>query len=85
MWMYKFWLSGIYSSGADEATANALAEKVSAENEGRVSILHDAEMAAKDPDNTLPTLFGDKEFVREWLQLKPLLGDMDMRPILHPQ
>ncbi|MCM7672623.1 P-loop NTPase fold protein [Enterobacter asburiae] len=67
----------------DEATANALAEKVSAENEGRVSILHDAEMAAKDPDNTLPTLFGDKEFVREWLQLKPLLGDMDMRPILH--
>lgn len=67
----------------DEATANALAEKVSAENEGRVSILHDAEMAAKDLDNTLPTLFGDKEFVREWLQLKPLLGDMDMRPILH--
>lgn len=67
----------------DEATANALAEKVSAENEGRVSILHDAEMAAKDADNTLHTLFGDKEFVREWLQLKPLLGDMDMRPILH--
>ncbi|VTP75142.1 Uncharacterised protein [Leclercia adecarboxylata] len=83
MWMYKFWLSGIYSERCDEATANALAEKVSAENEGRVSILHDAEMAAKDPDNTLPTLFGDKEFVREWLQLKPLLGDMDMRPILH--
>lgn len=67
----------------DETTANALAEKVSAENEGRVSILHDAEMAAKDPDNTLPPLFRDKEFVREWLQLKPLLGDMDMRPILH--
>jgi predicted KAP-like P-loop ATPase len=67
----------------DEATANALAEKVSAESEGRVSILQDAEVAAKDPEGSLPSLFGDKSFVREWLQLEPLLGDMDMRPILH--
>ncbi|HEX5313123.1 KAP family P-loop NTPase fold protein [Aquabacterium sp.] len=67
----------------DENTANALAEKVSAESEGRVSILHDAEVASKDPESTLPSPFGDKSFVREWLQLEPLLGDMDMRPILH--
>lgn len=67
----------------DESTANALAEKVSAENEGRVSILHDAEVAVKDPDSSLPSPFGDKSFVREWLQLEPLFGDMDMRPILH--
>ena len=67
----------------DEAIANALAEKVSAESDGRVSILHDAEAAAKDPEGSLPSLFGDKSFVREWLQLDPLLGDMDMRPILH--
>lgn len=67
----------------DETTANALAEKVSAENEGRVSILQDAEAAAKNPEGTLPSPFGDKSFVREWLQLEPLLGDMDMRPILH--
>lgn len=67
----------------DEATANALAEKVSAESQGRVSILHDAEEAAKDPERSLPSPFGDKSFVREWLQLEPLLGDMDMRPILH--
>ena len=67
----------------DEATASALAEKVSAESEGRVSILHDAEEAAKDPERSLPSPFGDKSFVREWLQLEPLLGDMDMRPILH--
>lgn len=67
----------------DEATANALAEKVSAESEGRVSILHDAELAAKNPELSLPAPFGDKSFVREWLQLEPLLGDMDMRPILH--
>lgn len=67
----------------DEAIANALAENVSAQNEGRIGILHDAEAAAKNPEDTLPPPFGDKSFVREWLQLEPLLGDMDMRPILH--
>lgn len=67
----------------DETIANALAEKVSAESDGRISILHDAEAVAKDPEGSLPSLFGDKSFVREWLQLEPMLGDMDMRPILH--
>lgn len=67
----------------DEAIANALAEKVSAESEGRISILHEAEAAAKDLAHKLPSFFGDKSFVREWLQLEPMLGDMDMRPILH--
>lgn len=67
----------------DEAVANALAEKVSAESEGRIGILHDAEAAAKDPEGMLSPPFGDKSFVREWLQLEPLLGDLDMRPILH--
>lgn len=67
----------------DETIANALAEKVSAESDGRISILHDAEAVAKDPEDSLPSLFGDKSFVREWLQLEPMLGDMDMRPILH--
>ncbi len=67
----------------DEAVANALAEKVSADSEGRIGILHDAEAAAKNQDGTLSSPFGDKSFVREWLQLEPLLGDMDMRPILH--
>lgn len=67
----------------DEAVANALAEKVSAEREGRIGILQDAEVAAKNQDGTLSSPFGDKSFVREWLQLEPLLGDMDMRPILH--
>lgn len=67
----------------DESIANALAENVSAESDGRISILHDAEAVAKDPEGSLPSLFGDKSFVREWLQLEPMLGDMDMRPILH--
>ncbi|MEJ2795125.1 P-loop NTPase fold protein [Iodobacter sp. LRB] len=67
----------------DEAVANALAEKVSAESEGRIGILHDAEVGAKNLDEKLPSPFGDKSFIREWLQLEPLLGDMDMRPILH--
>lgn len=67
----------------DETIANTLAEQVSAESDGRISILHDAEATAKDPEGSLPSLFGDKTFVREWLQLEPMLGDMDMRPILH--
>lgn len=67
----------------DEAIANVLAEKVSAQSEGRIGILHDAEVAAKDPEGALSPPFGDKSFVREWLQLEPLLGDLDMRPILH--
>ena len=67
----------------DEATANALAEKVSAESEGRISLLRDAEEAAKDQEAKIQLPFGDKPFLREWLLLEPLLGDMDLRPILH--
>ncbi|MBF7054128.1 NTPase KAP [Halomonas sp. KAO] len=67
----------------DETIANAIAEKVSATNEGKVEILREAEEAAKDPESELPKLFGDKTFTREWLTLEPLLGDMDLRPILH--
>lgn len=67
----------------DEAIANALAERVSAESEGKVEILREAEAVSKDDDQKLPTLFGDKEFSREWLRLEPPLGEMDLRPILH--
>lgn len=67
----------------DETIANALAEKVSATNEGKVDILREAEEAAEDPEIKLPDLFGDKTFAREWLTLEPPLGDMDLRPILH--
>ncbi|MBI3131458.1 MAG: NTPase KAP [Acidobacteria bacterium] len=67
----------------DETTANALAEKVSAESEGRVSALYDAEEAAKEPEAKLPQPFGDKPFLREWLRIEPLLGETDLRPILH--
>ena len=67
----------------DEAIANALAEKVSAENEGKVEVLRKAEEAAKDQDQKLPAPFGDKDFSREWLRLEPPLGDLDLRPILH--
>jgi predicted KAP-like P-loop ATPase len=67
----------------DEAVANALAEKVSAENEGKVEILREAEEVAKEQDQKLPAPFGEKEFSREWLMLEPPLGSMDLRPILH--
>lgn len=67
----------------DETIANALAEKVSAANEGKVDILREGEETAKDPESKLPEPFGDKIFAREWLTLEPPLGDMDLRPILH--
>lgn len=67
----------------DESIANAIAERGSAENEGKVEILREAEEVAKEEGQNLPTLFGDKEFAREWLRLEPPLGDMDLRPILH--
>ena len=67
----------------DESIANALAERVSAESEGKVEVLREAEEVAKEEDQKLPTLFGDKKFAREWLRLEPPLGDMDLRPILH--
>ena len=67
----------------DDAMANAIAEKVSAENNGKVDILREGEEAAKEQDNKLPAPFPDKLFTREWFRLEPLLGDMDLRPILH--
>lgn len=67
----------------DDAMASALAEKVSAENDGKVEILREGEAAAKEQESKLPALFGDKAFAREWLRLEPPLGDMDLRPILH--
>ncbi len=67
----------------DEEIANTLAEKVTAENEGKVEVLREAEEAAKEQNQKLPPPFGDKDFSREWLRLEPFLGDMDLRPILH--
>jgi predicted KAP-like P-loop ATPase len=67
----------------EEVLANALADATSAQNDGRVGLLRHAEELAKNPDSTLGTPFGEKPFVREWLQLDPPLGDVDMRPLLH--
>lgn len=67
----------------DDAMASALAEKVSAENDGKVEALREGEAAAKEQENKIPAPFGDKAFAREWLRLEPPLGDMDLRPILH--
>lgn len=72
----------------NENIANALAEYVSAETEGRIPPLQAAEATiVKDPKGELPPLFGENigenMFVREWLRLEPMLGNLDMRPILH--
>lgn len=67
----------------DEGTANAIADRVSANTDGRVSVLREAEEAARTPDRKLPVPFGDKPFLLEWLQLPPSLGNSDLRPVLH--
>ncbi|TAK98917.1 MAG: NTPase KAP [Aquabacterium sp.] len=68
----------------DETLANALAARVSSEADGRVPILREAETAAAaGPGTPLPEPFKDEPFSREWLQLKPPLGEVDLRPLLH--
>ncbi|MDX8126770.1 P-loop NTPase fold protein [Methylomonas sp. OY6] len=68
----------------DETLANALAARVSSDADGRVPILREAEAAAAaGPGTPLPEPFKDDPFSREWLQLKPSLGEVDLRPLLH--
>ncbi|MBY4949701.1 NTPase KAP [Cupriavidus respiraculi] len=66
----------------DETLANALAARVSAEADGRVTVLREAEAAAA-AGTPLPEPFKDDPFSCEWLQLKPPLGNVDLRPLLH--
>lgn len=67
----------------DEQLANSISELVSAQSDGRVALLREAEKNAPDPDMRLDALFGEKPFAREWLRLTPSLADFDMRPLLH--
>ncbi|SER72278.1 KAP family P-loop NTPase fold protein [Giesbergeria anulus] len=69
----------------NEPLANALAALVTSGADGRVPALHAAEAVAKDPAQPLPELFksSDESFAREWLQLKPDFGEVDLRPLLH--
>lgn len=69
----------------NEPLANALAAMVTSASDGRVPALQVAEELAKDPSKALPDPFkiNDESFAREWLQLKPSLGEMDLRPLLH--
>jgi predicted KAP-like P-loop ATPase len=66
----------------DETLANALAARVTSAADGRVRVLHEAEAAAA-AGAALPEPFKDDPFSREWLQLKPPLGEVDLRPLLH--
>lgn len=66
----------------DETLANALAARVTSDADGRVPVLREAEAAAAS-GAALPEPFKDDPFSREWLQLKPPLGEVDLRPLLH--
>ncbi|UGS90971.1 NTPase KAP [Ralstonia wenshanensis] len=67
----------------DETLANALAARVTSGSDGRLPVLQEAEAAAAD-GKALPEPFKDDHpFAREWLQLKPPLGEVDLRPLLH--
>lgn len=69
----------------NEPLATALAALVTSASDGRVPVLQAAEELAKDPSKALPDPFksSDESFAREWLQLKPALGEVDLRPLLH--
>lgn len=66
----------------DESLAEALASQVHSDNDGRVEILVEAESAAASQAE-LPEPFKDNPFTRQWLQLTPILGTEDLRPLLH--
>jgi predicted KAP-like P-loop ATPase len=66
----------------DEGLANSLAALVTSASDGRVDALRMGETAAIEKGK-LPEPFKDDVFTREWLQLQPALGEMDLRPLLH--
>jgi len=66
----------------DENLANSLAALVTSASDGRVDALRVGETAAAEKGK-LPDPFKDDVFTREWLQLHPALGEMDLRPLLH--
>ncbi|NAS97461.1 NTPase KAP [Pseudomonas syringae pv. actinidifoliorum] len=64
-----------------EELADTLSSMVSSENDGQVAQLLQAETLARE-GGTLSKPF-EEPFVKEWLQLAPALGTMDLRPLLH--
>lgn len=66
----------------EETLANALAALVSSGTEGRVEVLRAAEEAAA-AGTQLPEPFKESASLKEWLLLKPALGESDLRPLLH--
>lgn len=67
----------------NEVLASALGSLVTSASDGRVDALHVAEAIAADSEKALPEPFKDDAFTREWLQLRPALGETDLRPLLH--
>lgn len=61
-----------------EELAKDLAGRVTAENDGRLQLLAEAE------EGTIKAPFSpEDDFIKEWLKLPPKLGDKDLRPLLH--
>lgn len=67
----------------DSELANALGSQVNAGSEGRVEALRLAEEKVHKSEYDFPAPFKDEPFTREWLDLEPALGEMDLRPLLH--
>lgn len=68
----------------DEALANGLGALVTSDSDGRIEVLRAAEAAVRE-GKPLTELgpFKESAFTREWLQLQPALGEIDLRPLLH--
>lgn len=63
--------------------AIALANMVTSETDGRVAALRVAEEAGLAGKELSAPFDGADLFVKQWLQLAPPLGDVDLRPLLH--
>ena len=66
----------------DEALANGLGALVTSASDGRIEALRAAEAAVRE-GMPLMEPFKDSAFTKEWLQLHPALGEIDLRPLLH--
>ncbi|QNK65825.1 P-loop NTPase fold protein [Variovorax sp. PAMC26660] len=66
----------------DESLANALGALVTSASDGRIEALRVAEAAVHE-GAPLTDPFKDNAFTKEWLQLQPALGEIDLRPLLH--
>lgn len=74
----------LFERCASPAAFEFLAKKVSESDDGKVEFLRQVEEKLKNSEEfEAPDLSWKDPFIEEWLQITPLLSDVDLRPLLH--